>query len=386
MGFIGLVVIGLVVFIFTQVKTDAVSSRLDSGQVMPVLLTVTDAGQPILSHILLINPKTKRMALVDIPENLGAIFGALGRTDSYEELFREKGIEVYRDALAKMIDQPIPFHILLTREQAGALVDLLGGLSVFVPDSIDVNNNKQITRIPAGSPIVLDGDKIQAFIDYRDKDERDQERDNRKLMFTKSLLTRLGDQAKYLQDGKFLQLAHRQFESNLDERSFANLCKVIAKVDANTMITQRIIGSTRTVDTKGGQKYLLFPHFEGQLVKDSLRQVLANLEASEDPNHGGGMIRIEILNGTTVSGMAKKTKELFQSYGFEVVAMGNSASMDQAATQVIDRKGNPALAERTAKIIKCDKISTQVQSGSAQDVDVTVILGKDFNGWSVKSN
>jgi anionic cell wall polymer biosynthesis LytR-Cps2A-Psr (LCP) family protein len=386
-GIIVALVLGLGIFLVVQFRTDEVSARLDTGKVVPVLLVVTDQGAPILSQVVLVQPKTKRIALIDIPDNLGAIFGSLSRVDSYEMLYKEKGIDEYRSSISRMLDHAVDFHVVMSRAQMVTLVDLLDGVPVSLADPIDHSKDGDFIRVPNGNDVVLDGEKALALISYRDTNEHGQELSTRKWSFTKALLGRFGAAAKPLQDSqRFTRLMLGQFSTNMDEKAVQVFCRMLEKVDTNSMVTQRIIGTVRPVDTAEGQKSLLFPHFEGQLVKDSIRQVLANLDSAEDPKDGQGMIRIEILNGTTVSGLAKKTKELFQSYGFEVVNMGNAPVTDMQNTMVIDRKGNPALAERTAKIIKCDRVSAQIEASTGQDIDVTVMLGKDFDGWTVKRN
>ncbi len=385
-GIIVVLVLGLGIFLILQIRTDEVSAHLDTGKVVPILLTVVEDDVPVLSQVILVQPKTRRLALIDIPENLGAIFGSLSRVDSYEMLFKEKGIEEYRASIAKMLDQPIAFHLVLNRNQMITMIDLFEGLPIFIADSIDHAKDGVFTRIPSGN-IVLDGEKALAFINYKDANERGQELSTRKWSFTKALIGRWGMMGQKMQDSsKLSHLIMSQLTTNMDEKAFQVFCSMLSKVELSSMVTQRIIGTVRPVDTNEGKKSLLFPHFEGQLVKDSLRQVLTNLESTEDPKDGQGMIRIEILNGTTLSGLAKKTKDLFQSYGFEVVSMGNAPSTDLANTMVIDRKGKPALAERAAKIIKCERISAQIEASTAQDVDVTIMLGKDFDGWNVKKN
>jgi hypothetical protein len=52
------------------------------------------------------------------------------------------------------------------------------------------------------------------------------------------------------------------------------------------------------------------------------------------------------------------------------------------STLVIDRQGNEVFAQRTADIIGAHLIETDMSQQAA--VDVTVILGKDFDGTYVR--
>jgi hypothetical protein len=134
-----------------------------------------------------------------------------------------------------------------------------------------------------------------------------------------------------------------------------------------------------------GSKELLFPHFDGKLVKDSMRQLSSSL-ASETAGPSG-MVRLEILNGTDIPGLARKARDLYMNYGFEVVRFGNASSTTTAYTQVLDRKGDLSIADRVAKVIRAQNVSSQmIAQGDdpATVVDVTIILGKDFDGWYVR--
>jgi hypothetical protein len=94
------------------------------------------------------------------------------------------------------------------------------------------------------------------------------------------------------------------------------------------------------------------------------------------------VIRLEILNGTDVSGLATRTAELYRSYGFDVVAVGNAQSNEVEQTLVVDRVGSEVFARRTADIVRAPTVESEPDPQAA--VDVTVILGKDFDGRYVR--
>lgn len=385
-GLIVLILAVLGVFVFFQVRIDEISARTLSGNDVPVLLVVENDGKLILSHVILVHPKTKRLALIDIPTNLGAIIDTLKRVDSVENLYREKGFEAYVSYLEKLLDIDLPFHIRMDLVKVAGITDFLKGVTVFVPDSIDVKTDDgKLIRIPNGV-VNLDGDKVREYLSYETANEREQERSNRRWAFSKGLLSILGSRISAVADTKYMAYMTKFLNGNMDEKALQTWAGLLTDVNFESMLNQKILGNTRNVETVGGNKTLLFPHFDGQLARDSIRQVSSNL-ASADDGKDGSPIRIEILNGTDLPGIARKAKDLYVNYGFEVVRFGNASTTTQDRTQVIDRRGNLAVAERTAKIIKCESISTQlVAQGAdpASEVDVTIMLGKDFDGWYVK--
>jgi calcineurin-like phosphoesterase len=98
------------------------------------------------------------------------------------------------------------------------------------------------------------------------------------------------------------------------------------------------------------------------------RRLLRQMEISK--------IRIEVLNGTTIKGLAEKTAEFLRKKGFDVVRYGN-ASKEIVETVIIDRV-DPELknATLTRDIIRQGKISFEPHP--LRLFDVTIVLGSDF--------
>ena len=146
---------------------------------------------------------------------------------------------------------------------------------------------------------------------------------------------------------------------------------------------QRLTGAIRIVD----EKQLLFPFREGQQIKEIMGQTLATL-ASEEGEAIERVYALEILNGTETNGLARTVSELYQSFGYDVITIGNAQKSNIEHTVLIDRIGNPSVARLVAQVIKCQNVeSTPIGSdslGNETNVDFTLILGKDFNGYFVK--
>jgi hypothetical protein len=151
------------------------------------------------------------------------------------------------------------------------------------------------------------------------------------------------------------------------------------------MITQRVLGNERQVETSIGEQNILFPHFEGQLVRDSISQVLGSLGAPEAAYTAALSTRIEVLNGTEINGLAARTRDLYQNFGFEVLRIGNADRNDYDATVIIDRAGNPEIATRVGELIRAENVEEGSPLADNPEVDVTIILGSDFDGWYVNA-
>lgn len=179
-----------------------------------------------------------------------------------------------------------------------------------------------------------------------------------------------------------MRLIHDAVDTTIDRQALVSLFRELGALTPDRVITRQVEGVVRTVETDAMQKVLIFPHQETRWLKESVRQVVTNLASDESIVDENLVIRLEILNGTEQIGLAARTAELYRGFGFDVVAVGNSARSDVETTMVIDRTGNETFARRTADVIRAR--ATDVQPDGPAAVDVTVVLGRDFDGRYVR--
>ncbi len=387
-GGIFLVLIFLILVVFTVVlalslHTNAVDETLKNDSVIKVLFVMEDRNQVLFTDVLLYYPVSKRGALINILGNTGAIYESLGRVDRIDAIYTECGIETYRTEIEKLIDMPIPFSIVLHREQFGELTDLLGGLKVFVPSPVDIKNDEgERWLLPSGA-VTLDGDKINTYLLYAKPDESDDDIQDRRQNVILAFLTALNRESQKL--SLAFPLYASRMEANIEGANFLRLITEIANLDAERIQPQAITGSRRVVDGK----VLLFPFYDGQLIKDVVRQTTAAL-ISLDENAGSRTYVLEIQNGTSVQGLARNTAVLLQGAGYDVLSTVNADRNDYEKTVIINHIGNAEVAKNIGDFIHCkDIIDEEIVSDKDADsnsfsVDFTIILGRDFDGRYVK--
>jgi hypothetical protein len=91
-------------------------------------------------------------------------------------------------------------------------------------------------------------------------------------------------------------------------------------------------------------------------------------------------VAIEVMNGTSVGGLARRAANVFQSFGYDVVSVANADNSDYQKTVVLDRKGRLEVAQRVADLISCQRVYSRLEETGDMTVDVTIILGTDFDG------
>ncbi|WP_029410370.1 LCP family protein [Treponema pedis] len=377
----------LVVFITSgiavliKMKTDVFETYLSDDKILKVLVVIEDNGNPISSNVIAYYPETKRSAMFDIPSNTGLIIQSLNRTDGIGAVYTEKGIESFKKEIEKLTGISIPIYMTCTLENFAELTDMLGGLSVFIPTPVDIDNEAMRILLPSGS-VALDGDKMRDYLIYEDELDGDGEAALRKQKAFLAMLRAVNDNSPDIFSEEKFQVVQNNFTSNIKGEDFKKLIEYLCKMDSERLVPQRLTGTVRYVE----EKKLLFPFRDGQQLKEIIRQAIAVL-ASEDSSALERIYALEILNGTNVQGLAKNTSEVYQSFGYDVIQVGNTEE-PAAETVLIDRIGNSTVAKIVAQVIRCKNIrTTQLPSdaeyGSETNVDFTIILGSDFNGYYV---
>ena len=380
-----LILAAVSVFLALSLRTNAIDENLKSDRVIKTLFVMEDRNHVLFTDVLIYYPVSKRGALINILGNTGAIFQSIGRVDRIDAIFAEKGINTYKAEIEKLIDMPIPFYVVLHLDSFGELTDMLGGMKVFVPAPVDVKLDEGARQLLPSGAVTLDGDKINTYLTYRRSEETDADVDDRRQNVMIALLSAFGRNASVMLDKNNFPQYDKRMDSNIEGNNLNRLLAEIAQIDADRLVPQAITGSKRMVDGKE----LLFPYYDGQLIKDVVRQTTNSLISLED-NGVNRIYVLEIQNGTSVQGLARNTSALLQSAGYDVLSTLNADKNDYEKTVIINHIGNAEVAKNLGDFIHCENILEEsVQSEAAgldasANVDFTIILGKDFDGRYVR--
>ncbi len=126
---------------------------------------------------------------------------------------------------------------------------------------------------------------------------------------------------------------------------------------------------------EGNTSYFFVDSIKTQeIVKELFIDEVSNSNISTTSSLENKNIKIEILNGAGIPGLATKYAEILKNEGFNVVKIGNVVGMTFNSSRVYARTDE----EKAKKVAKALFI-TNVEKDISPDVkvDVTVILGKD---------
>jgi LytR cell envelope-related transcriptional attenuator len=89
----------------------------------------------------------------------------------------------------------------------------------------------------------------------------------------------------------------------------------------------------------------------------------------------GVRIRVQVLNGTRVRGLARRATVVLRDRGFDVVETGTTPKQVDT-TLVLDLSGHPDWAKRIAELFPPARI--QVRTDSSRYLDIAVVVGSTW--------
>lgn len=86
-------------------------------------------------------------------------------------------------------------------------------------------------------------------------------------------------------------------------------------------------------------------------------------------------VRVQVLNATTVRGLARRATMHLRDRGFDVLEIG-TANEQRDSTLVLDRSGHPEWARKVADALGGARVESRPDS--SRYLDVTVLLGRSW--------
>ncbi|MDR1466258.1 MAG: LCP family protein [Treponema sp.] len=379
--FIVLLAGGAASAVILLVNYDSIEEAVALDEVVNTLFVIEgQMGKPLCSFVLMYYPATKRAAIFDIPGETGLILKDINRVDRIDIVYQPQNITAYRNEVASLLGVEIKFSVVFDLDRLSNTIDLLEGVELFIPISIELFDNDPPVLFSSGVSI-LDGSKAVSYITYELEDEDAYSAKLRRQRFFYAFIERLEEQNEMLKQKAVAKLYQSFLRVNMKEKERVRLFDEYAKINIDRVNIQTITGVTREVS---GQT-LLLPSYNGGLIKDIVRQTLRML-TQQIENSNRRVWAAEVLNGTSTNGLAGRTAELLKNFGYDIISIGN-ASSEYEKTVIINRTGSEEMAQNFGEVIRCDNFQEESPEMSGEEeqslnyrADFVLIIGRDFNG------
>jgi hypothetical protein len=381
-----IIIAGAIVYAVLTLKRDFGEAGINDGRAITTLFVIEHQGKPLGAYLLLYNQLTKNAASFEAPGELGLILQQINRVDSIDTVYQSGKIAPYTEEIEKLFDIKVNYSFVFNMGNLGRAVDILEGVTIFIPGDIRLSGGEDV--LFSAGLTKLDGDKAVEYLCYPTSDYDIETTRQRSQRFFTALIKRLGERKNYLSSSEVIRLFQDLIETNMDRRILTQFFDELSNIDIDRFSVVQVGGNTREVS---GKK-LLFPYYDGSLIKEITRQTLSALAQRNGGMGGGRVFTVEVLNGSGVSGLAGRTAELIRGFGYDVINIGNADSADYEFTEIIDHSNLSGEAEKFAGIINCRRVitgseETTFEGGMVMPLedynykaDFILILGRDFNG------
>ena len=342
--------------------------------------------------LLTLDPTTLQAGVLSIPRDLwvpipGYNQGRINTAHRLGEMYNYPGggPALARETVEYNVGVPIQYYVRLNFQGFVDLVNLIGGIDIYVPEPIndplypDHNYGYDPLYIAAGQQH-FDGEMALKYARTR-HDSNDFQRADRQQQVLLAILERVTSLNMLPQlaprIGELYKIMDQSVSTNLTLDEILALAGLAIKVD-RSQIRFAVIDQTCTEDyiTPEGAQVLIPLRERMREVRD---YVFGGAEVAQQTVEEENAT-IGVFNGTQRAGLAASTVEYLQAQGFAVAVFGNADGPDHATTSIVLNRSKPVTAARLARLLGLPQTAIVNASNLAAGQDITIILGNDYTG------
>lgn len=304
--------------------------------------------------VLSINPENSRIGLTFLPPNLKIFLDSGKKHSSRIEDIDMDSFNRISQSLARDLKIHVPFYIELYARDVRRTVDLIEGVDLFI---LDQWKGQGVHRIGVN---YMDGGKIVDYINSVENNSIFKKYDR----IQDVLLTLHSDRKKYKRffNREFVAETVKSIRTNLLEQEILSLLKYF--FDDSGIISTLVPGG---IDEKGD--YIIDDISYKLYENEFLRSMVLDEKSDQS-------VKVKILNGTNVPGLAKKMRNILMREGLTVVEFGTSPYPFFDRTIIINQRADTDRSSRVAEILGVNRVYHIIDSSQLNSA--LIIIGKDY--------
>ncbi|MDL2248207.1 LCP family protein [Tyzzerella sp. OttesenSCG-928-J15] len=280
---------------------------------------------------------------------------------------KDLAVDFLRAQIKDLLDVDVDFYAKVDFEALYYLVEQIGGVEFDVPVRMyyyDPTQNLTIDLQPGVQ--TLNGDKAEQLVRYRSYPGGDFMRMEVQQEFVKAFVKQALSKESIVKNiPSFAAAAIKYVETDFNIADIPGYLKYLDDFSADKIYSYALpVSGTPTID---GKSYVILDE-EGckELVDDIFfGKTVVEEQSSEN-------LRIQVLNGAGVTGLAKSGKELLENNGFTVASIGDYSGVRADNNRIfVSQRG---MGADIKKILKNSDIVFDPTLDS--NYDIVVVIGK----------
>ncbi|MDD5747885.1 MAG: LCP family protein [Actinomycetota bacterium] len=366
---------------------DSVLDSTASGQPVNTLILGVDRGsvkgeenvaRSDIMMILSVNKKSGKSAVISIPRDTRVRIPGYSGYEKINAAYAFGETPLAIETVKNLTALSINHYVILDFEGFKSIVNALGG----VPMHIDVAiHDRYAGDVPAGD-VVLNGDQALAFVrarhDPRTVPAGDLDRVKNQRKFLQAMLGSAAHTRNPFKITKLVDAVSSNAKTDLSFFSMLSIGRDLQSSNGSVKMTTAP-GEPRVL---GGVWYYIIDEAE---FKDMLKTFAERTEVEPEKSQVSqtktrSRVRLVVLNGAAVTGLASKTAEQLSQLGYKDILTGNAVNL-YSRTTVYYGEGKSEWAGLVASDLEgVDEpvLDENAEVALGHDADVVVVLGKDY--------
>ena len=391
------------------------NTKKNLGELRVLILGIsTDQDGVDLTDTIMVasyNPNTQKATLLSIPRDTYTGRNP-ARATAYEKInslySRKHRPDETLEAVNELTGLNIQYYVVVKTEALIKLVDAIGGVTFNVPIDMDYDDVTQDLHIhlKAGEQ-KLNGEQAEWLVRFRHNNDgssypseygdNDLGRMRTQREFIMQVIKQTAKPENIFKLGEILDIANEDLITNLDFNTLKDYIPYAVEFNTDNLLTATLPGTTPdlsttnnvsiyVVDKKETKAMIeeLFFNRDLEVTDDDTNTVSGNSTtnsistSSSKDDVDKSDLKIEILNGTGNDEALENAVNLIEGSGYNVKSKGSTTPT--AKTTIINKKDiDDIFLKNIEDVLGIGEIKNSDSSSS--QVDITIILGRDYNNW-----
>lgn len=332
------------------------------------------AGRSDTMLLVRLDPDQQDIHVLSIPRDTQVEIPGLGVTKINHANWKG-GPDLASQVVSQTLDVPIDRHVRISTDAFRELVDLVGGVRVFVPQRMSYEDQTQKLKIdlePGWQ--TLNGDETEQFARFRSDQYGDVGRTQRQQVLLKALLKRLANPLVLPRLPKIFNVMQRHIDTNLTFGEMVSILQLALQAGQDEVKMVLLPGRFSQPGEYNASYWILDPPEVEQVMRNYFQTSAAEgqiLEAAPIQS-----LKIAIQNASSEPQASHRMANYLAEQGIHNVYIDHDWPDTQRQTQVIVQRGDLEAARALQTAL--GKGSIEADSTGSLASDLTIRVGEDW--------
>lgn len=319
-----------------------------------------------------LDPVTQTLKMLSIPRDsrIRLPNGAYGKINSANA---RGGVPLVKEVIHDNLNGvTVDHYIRVTSEAFKRLVDVAGGVEVYVPVDMEYVDRTQglYINLKQGKQ-VLNGEEAEQFARFRHDNLGDIGRVQRQQILLKSLSNKLRSPQIIFKLPQIIELLQEEIDTDLTTPQIMSLASFALGLEKEDIRMLMLPGRASYPE-----EYQLSYWLISEENKDSIIEEYLQTESSTPYNRiSPSRMRIAIKNATGNRQLDDKLAQILAENGYNNVYISERSTIPTKTTEIIVQKGDSESAKQIQRVLNFGEL--EYSSTGDIDSDITIHLGTD---------